>query len=93
MGVFYSNAGYVLYQLNDLDRAQEYIDKANRCFVESGAILGRSRVYCYAALLANKRGNSKEAQKYLTIAQEIARRGGNPSSQSLVDEVYQLLNG
>jgi len=92
MGVFYANAGYILYQLDELDQAQEHIDKANRCFAEGGAMWGRSRARSYAALLALKRGDLPGARAHLEAARESAQRGGNPSALSLVAEVEQLLN-
>lgn len=92
MGIFYANAGYVLYQLDDLDQAQEHIDKANLCFAEVGAMWGRSRARSYAALLALKRGNLAEARTHLEAARESAQRGGNPSALSLVNQVEQLLD-
>lgn len=91
VGVFYSNAGYVLYQQDKLEQAQAYIDEANQCFAERGALWGRSKARAYAALLAMKRGNWKEAEDHFQVAREIAQRGGNPTALSLVGEVEKLL--
>ena len=92
MGVFYSNAGYALYKQEKLDQAQEYIDKANLCFAERGAMWGRSKAKSYAALLAIKGGKWDEAEALYQTARDIAQKGGNPSSQSLVSEVRSLLD-
>lgn len=92
MGVFYSNAGYILYQQGKLECAQEYIDQANHCFAERGAMWGRSKARSYAAMLALKRGNRQEAEEHFNVAREIAQRGGNPSALTLVHEVEQLLH-
>lgn len=91
VGVFYSNAGYVLYQQNKLDQAQAYIDEANQCFAERGALWGRAKARAYAALLAIKRGEWENAQDHVRVARQIAQRGGNPAALSLVGEVEKLL--
>ena len=91
MGVFYSNAGYVLYLQGDYALAQTYIDQANRCFAERGALWGRSKAHSYTALLAIARGDMEQARTHFHIAQEIARYGKNPSSLTLLSEVERLL--
>lgn len=91
MGVFYSNAGYILYKQGKYDQSQSYIDKAKLCFAERGALWGRSKVHSYTALLAIERGDWDDAVKHFNIAKQIAQQGGNPSALSLVSEVETLL--
>lgn len=91
MGVFYSNAGYIFLRRGELEQAQVYIDKANLCFAERGAMWGRSRARSYAALLAIQRGDWAEAEKHYKIAKDTAIRGGNPSALALANEVERRL--
>ncbi len=91
MGVFCSNAGYVLYRKGNLDQAQVYIDQAIRCFEEVGAMWGRSRARSYAALLAIAKGNWEQAEEHYRVARDTAQRGGNPSALMLAREVEQKL--
>lgn len=91
MGVFYSNAGYALYQQEKYDQAQIYIDKARQCFAERGAFWGRSKVHSYSALLAIQRGDWADAQAHFQAAREIAQQSGNPGALSMVGEVERLL--
>ena len=91
IGVIYSHTGYILYTQGKFDLAQEYIDKANRCFAEHGALWGRSEALSYAALLAIERHQWKKAKELIGTAREIAQRGGNPEVLSLVQSASNLL--
>lgn len=90
-GVFYSNAGYLLYQQGKDDLAQMYIDKAIRCFEGSDVLWGRSRAHSYAALLSIRRKDWKEARMHYEIAKKIAMKGRNPVSLDLLREVEEKL--
>ena len=91
LGVFYSNAGYVLCRKGELDQAQEYIDKANDCFEKLGTVWGHSKAKCYAALLAMKKGDWEAARQHYLVARDIAQKVGNPSVLALVYEVERQL--
>lgn len=91
LGVFYCNAGYVLYCQGNLEQAECYVDQGNRCLEERGALWGRAKATGYKALLAIRREKWKEAEAYYHVAYEFAQRGGNPTAISLVREIeYQL---
>lgn len=91
VGVFCSNAGYILLQQGKLDEAERYIDRANECFEKTDAMWGRSRARSYAALVAAQRGDLKKAFEHFEVAQLTARQGGNPSALLLVQEVAEVL--
>lgn len=91
MGIFYANIGYIFYHQGQLDEAQRYIDKANHCFSKLGSFWGQSKVRCYAALLAMRRGNRQEAEEHLGVALDFAMKGGNPSILDLVESVRSQL--
>ncbi len=91
LGVFCSNAGYILLQQGKLDEAEHYINRANECFEKTDAMWGRSRARSYAALVAAHKGDLKKAFEHFEIAKLTARQGGNPSALLLVKEVEEVL--
>lgn len=91
VGVFCSNAGYILLQQGKLDEAEQYIDRANQCFEKTDAMWGRSKARSYAALVAAQKGDLKKAFEHFEVAKLTAHQGGNPSALLLVQEVEQVL--
>lgn len=91
VGVFCSNAGYILLQQGKLDDAERYIDRANQCFEKTDAMWGRSKARAYAALVAAQKGDLKKAFEQFEVAKLTAHQGGNPSALLLIQEVEQVL--
>ncbi|MGL5514231.1 MAG: tetratricopeptide repeat protein, partial [Sporomusa sp.] len=92
LGVFYSNAGYAFYCQGNLERAKDYIEKANCCFEEKGALWGRARAKAYAALLAIAQGKCQEGEELYQAARDIAQKEGSPSALSFLHNIEQLLS-
>lgn len=92
-GVFYTNAGIVLYQIGQEHKAQVYIDMAIHCFEESDALWGRSKAHAYAALLAVRRGEWDEAKLHFDEANKTALVSRDAASLALVDEIRPLIQG
>lgn len=91
-GVFYTNAGFALFELGQSNQAQVCIDKAIRCFEESNVLWGRSKAHSYAALLAISKQEWDEARKHFAEAREVAIKGKNPVSLALIKEIEPLVN-
>lgn len=90
-GIFYANAGNALCELDRLDEAQVYMDKAIECLNMHGAIWGRARTEAYAALLAIKCGELQRAEEYLKSARQVATLGENPRILQLVWDMEAVL--
>jgi len=75
LGVFYTNAGQVSFEIKDYNRAQYYFKKAVDVFDQLKTIWGYSTIaYSFLALLEVLKGNYKQAYSYLSTADRIIKK-------------------
>lgn len=91
IGVFYTNAGIVLYKMGRYQEAKSYIDKAIDYFSIFHSLWYSARTHAYAALLALQAGDFEAAQHYLKTAKKIAVTSKNPLTDSLLQDIERTI--
>ncbi len=91
-GIFFANAAHTLCQLNQLEESRHYMELAISCFHRHGAVWGRAKTEAYAALLAAKCGEMKQAEQYLTSARKAAACGENEMIIAMVRDAQEELS-
>lgn len=92
LGMFYSNAGQALYEMNRYDEAFDYITNAIEYFTKNDAMWGRDIAECYAALLEIKRNNIEKAKEHLNIAKNLGKKLANPVTLKLITKINHEIN-
>lgn len=92
LGIFYSNAGQVLYEIGKFEDAQSYIFKSLNQFEAQGSIWGRDMSEGYAAMLEIENGNLKAALDHYRTACELSHRLQNPRALKLAERVKKMIN-
>lgn len=91
IAVFYCNAGNLLYQKGLYSEARSYIDRANECLDQLGAMWSSSRAKSLAALLDIEEKQPASALKHYHAAQRLAAQSKNPEATLLVQQVEKKL--
>ncbi|MCK8815825.1 AAA family ATPase [Natroniella sulfidigena] len=75
LGIFYTNAGQVLYQLKDYNKARAYFEKSLDIFGQLKTIWGYSTITNgFMALLSIRANNYEQAYQYLKTADAVIKQ-------------------
>lgn len=90
--VFYTEAGQVSYELNDLEVSKKYLLKALDYYEKYESIWGRAIAEGYYALILYKQGNKKLSKQHLSNAKIYAKKTNDSHSINLIKEIDSRIN-
>lgn len=90
--VFYTEAGQVSYELNDLETSENYLLKALDYYEKYEGIWGRAIAEGYYALILSKQGKKESSKKHLINAREYAEKINDSYSTDLIKKIESIIN-
>jgi len=91
LGIFYSNAGQVLYEMERFEESKENIYKSIEYFKRNNSLWGRGISEAYAAILNIENNNLDDALSHYEIAKDISSKISDPVTFAIVENIAKIL--
>ena len=92
LDIFYTEAGQVSYELNDIESSKNYLTKALKYYEKYETIWGRAIAEGYYALILYSEDNHNLSQKHLLNGKKYAQKMNDPYSMDLIEQIDLIIN-